>query len=391
MSDHVADLRRKMLTGGSDDLPDHPQAANLQDLLLLDLMPPPLTLPIPDQYRVGLVAAGRIVHSGVMPAYRAAGITPLAAADPDPAAREALRALWGVDRLYDDYRRMLDEEELDVVDVNLRWDVGLSPLRVEVVREAAARGISVVLAKPVAETWEQCREIVELASSGGIKLGVDFNTRYAPAFYGCRGLIKAGVLGPLISASINYHSALGRQHTNAFDAVHDVCVHAVDVIQSWFGEAPVGVYGNWSRRVDGIGSVLSATFSFADGANASMLFDFATRHRRQFEFIAVGEAASVDGLQDQELPGPSRMLRASLRYGPHEPRGSALELPLQYALSPQSYLATRADLLQCIGTDRQPWAGGEDILRSMSTLFALKESIRCGLPVEPSVQGRQLD
>jgi len=29
--------------------------------------------------------------------------------------------------------------------------------------------------------------------------------------------------------------------------VHDVCIHAVDVLQSWFGEAPEEVYGNWSR------------------------------------------------------------------------------------------------------------------------------------------------
>ena len=358
---------------------------SLDEILALDLVPPPLKNDIPRDIRIGLVGAGRIVHSGVMPAYRAVGIQPVAAVDPDPAARDAIRELWGVEQVFDDYRSMLDAVELDVVDINIRWDVGLSPLRVEVVTEAARRRIHVIIAKPVAETWEQCLEIVRQARAGGIKFGVDFNTRFAPAFYGCRTLIHSQALGPMISASINYHSALGRQHTNAFDAVHDVCVHAIDVLQSWYGEAPEQIYGNWSRRVDGIGSVLSATLEFASGANATILFDFATRHRRQFEFIAVGEHASADGLQDQELPGPSRLLRATLRYGPHEPRGTALELPLQYPLSPQSYLATRADLLQCIGTDRQPWASGTSILRSMSTLFALKQSIAERTPVSPSL------
>ena len=118
--------------------------------------------------------------------------------------------------------------------------------------------------------------MVRQARAGGIKFGVDFNTRFAPAFYGCGALIHHGALGPMISASINYHSAIGRQHTDAFDAVHDVCVHAVDVLQSWYGEAPEQIYGNWSRRVDGIGSVLSATMEFASGANGTILFDFAT-------------------------------------------------------------------------------------------------------------------
>lgn len=367
------------------DLTSDIPPVDLGPVAALDLVPPPLRQEIPGDLRIGLVGAGRIVHSGVMPAYRAAGLQPVAACDPDPVAAKAIRDAWGVEQTFDDYRSMIDAVDLDLLDINIRWDVGLSPLRVEVVAEAARRGIHVIIAKPVAETWQQCQDIVGHAREGGITFGVDFNTRYAPAFYGCRALILDGALGPLISAGINYHSGIGRQHTNAFDAVHDVCIHAVDVLQSWFGEAPEEVYGNWSRRVDGVGSVLSGVFSFAGGANATLLYDFATRHRRRFEMFAVGERAGVDGIQDQELPGPARLVRAELRYGPHEPRGSALELPLQYTLSPQSYLATRADVLQCIAGGGEPWASGTDILRSMSTLFALKESIRSGRPVRPSL------
>lgn len=372
------------------DLSSGIDPVDLGPVAALDLVPPPLREDIPGDLRVGLVGAGRIVHSGVMPAYRSAGIQPVAACDPDPTAAKAIRQTWGVQHVFDDYRSMIDAVDLDLLDINIRWDVGLSPLRVEVVAEAARRGIHVIIAKPVAETWQQCQDIVGQARQGGITFGVDFNTRYAPAFYGCRALILGGALGPLIAAGINYHSGIGRQHTNAFDAVHDVCIHAVDVLQSWFGEAPEEVYGSWSRRVDGVGSVLTGVFRFAGGANAMLLYDFATRHRRRFEMFAVGERAGVDGIQDQELPGPARLVRAELRYGPHEPRGSALELPLQYTLSPQSYLATRADVLQCIAGGGEPWASGTDILRSMSTLFALKDSIRTGQPVRPSLDPEAL-
>ena len=350
----------------------------------INMLPEALAKPIPTHFRVGLIAAGRIVHNEVMSAYRTAGIIPVAAADPDPAARNNLQAHWGVEQVFADYREMLDTVEMDVVDINLRWDVGLSPTRVDAVARAAQRGIHVIVAKPMAETWEQCQAMVAHARRGGVKLAVDQNSRYGPAFYGCRALIRAGALGGLISASINYHSALGRQHTNAFHAVQDVCVHGVDILLSWFDEEPHEVYAHWSRRVDGIGSVLATTMTFANGANATLLYDFATRHRRQFEFIAVGETASADGLQDQELPAASRMLRSTLRYGPHHTRGLALELPLAHTMSPGSYLATRADLLQSIEEERQPWTSGENVLRTMRALFALLRSIKEGRPIRPA-------
>ncbi len=357
---------------------------DLEQVRSVDLRPEPLTRDVPTDRRIGLIGAGRIVHSGVMPAYRSVGITPVAAADPDPEARRAIAEMWDVPAVYEDWREMLETESLDVVDINIRWDVGLSPMRVEAVRAAAEKGVHVVIAKPLAETWEQCRAIVDAGREAGIVLGVDQNTRFAPSFYGCRALIHAGALGPLISASIDYHSAIGRQHTNAFNAMHDVSVHAVDVLLSWFDREPVTAYGSWSRRVDGIGSVLTGTFVFDDGANATLLYDFASRQRRQFGFSAVGELASVDGLVDQELPAEARMLRATLRYGPHDPRGLAMELPLTYTLSPESYLATRLDVLQCIGTERQPWASGDSVLRTMKMLFALGRSVEEGRVVELS-------
>ena len=353
----------------------------LGDVTQLDLRPEALTRPVPQRFRIGLIGAGRIVHSSVMPAYRAAGLSPVAAADPDPAARARLQEHWGIAQVFEDYGEMLDAVQLDVVDINIRWDVGLSATRVDAVARAAQRGMHVIIAKPLAETWEQCQAMVAQAREGRVKLAVDQNLRYAPAFFGCGVLIRESALGPLISASVNYHSAIGRQHSNAFDAAHDNVVHAVDVLRTWFGETPVEVFAHWSRRVDGVGSVYAATLIFESGANATILYDFATRHRRRFEFIAVGEAASADGLEDYGLPAPARLRRATLRYGPHQDRGLTLELPLLYALSPTSYLATRADLLQSIEDDRQPWSSGEDNLQTMRILFALEESIRGGRAV----------
>ena len=252
--------------------PETPLPASLEEVTSVPLTPPSLGKPIRHDLRIGLIGAGRVVHNSVLPAYRQAGITPLAAADPDPEARAAAQRRWGIARVFADFREMLDAVDLDVVDVNIRWDVGLSPTRVAAVEEAARRGIHVLMAKPFAATYAQCRAMVEAAQAGGVTLAVDHNTRFAPVPHGIRSLIQAGVTGPLISASYLYHSAVGRQHTNAFDAAYDNVVHAADTLLTWFEQEPEEVYAHWSRRVDGVGSVFSGTLRFADGANATILF-----------------------------------------------------------------------------------------------------------------------
>lgn len=364
--------------------PETPPPASLEEVAAVPLTPPSLGKPIPQGYRIGLIGAGRVVHNSILPAYRQAGITPVAAADPDPEARAAVRRRWGIAQVFADFREMLEAVDLDVVDINIRWDVGLSPTRVAAVEEAAKRGIHVLMAKPFAATYAQCRAMVEAAQAGGVTLAVDHNTRFAPVPHGIRSLIQAGVTGPLISASYLYHSAVGRQHTNAFDAAYDNVVHAADTLLTWFEQEPEEVYAHWSRRVDGVGSVFSGTLRFADGANATVLFDFATRHRRQMDFVAVGERASVDGRQDAGAPPPATMRRPTLRYGPHTPRGLVVELPLRHSLMPDSFLASRADFLQAINEGREPWVNAAQVQRTMRTHIALCRSAAKGRPVRPA-------
>ena len=74
---------------------------------------------------------------------------------------------------------MIESVDLDVVDINMAWEGDLSVTRVEVVEYAAAEGIHVLIAKPLAETWEQCTQIVEAAVRGKVKFAMDLNINEA--------------------------------------------------------------------------------------------------------------------------------------------------------------------------------------------------------------------
>jgi predicted dehydrogenase len=332
-----------------------------------------------------MVGLGRFVQNNVLAAYRARAFNVVAACDPDEAARQRTVQKWGVSNTYADYRDMLEKERPDVVDINLRWDQGMTAKRIEVVSACAEMGVHVQLAKPLGATWEECCTLVDIANRHNILLSVNQNSRFAPSFYGAGVLLRAGVLGKLLSAHIAWDAARGLQHRKDFDAVHDVSVHQVDVVLSWFDREPELVFAHQTPKTD-IGSVLNVLMQFADGSNASVRDDFASELRRAWPFNIVGELGSADGTDDIEVPEPGqpRMQRGFLRVGLHEHPGVAMELPLKYRYAPESFAATMGDLLQSVERHQKPWADGNNVLRTMRTLFAVEESARSGQPVQLS-------
>jgi predicted dehydrogenase len=361
----------------------------IEDVLALELRPPALTEPVPG-LRICMVGLGRFVQNNVLAAYRSRGYNVVAACDPSEEARSRVTREWPVPRIYADYREMLDEEHPDVVDINLRWDRGMGAKRIEVVEACAARGIHIQLAKPLGATWEECSRMVEIAAKHGVLLSVNQNSRYAPSFYATGVLIRKGVLGELLSAHLAWDAARGLQHRPDFDAVHDVSVHQVDVILSWFGEQPEVVFADQTRKAE-VGSVLNVVMRFSNGASGSIRDDFASELRRSWPFNVVGELGSADGTDDIEVPeaGQPRMERGSVRVGFHRHPGAAVELPLKYRYAPESFATAMGDLLQCIESGAKPWANGDNVLRTMRTLFAVEESIRTRQPVRPDSIGAE--
>ena len=358
---------------------------HLEEIAAMDLRPRGLRQPVPLDLRIGMIGLGRFVNNSVLPAYRSMGYNVVAAADPDGEARERARTIHRVENVYADYREMLDRERLDVVDINLRWDRGMSPERVIAVQEAAGRGVHIQIAKPMAETYEQCLAIVDAAKRARVKLAVNQNSRYAPAFFAAGELIRRGVLGPLISAGIQWDAARGIQHRPDFDAVHDVTVHQTDILLSWFDREPSLVFADQTRKTDA-GSVLSATLMFEDGSNGTIRDDFASELRQTWPITIVGELGSLDGTDDIEIleADQPRMAKGYLRLSLHHQRRSAIDIPLRYRYAPESFASTMGDLLLAIRLGDEPWANGENVLRTLRTLYAIERSIKERAIVAPA-------
>jgi predicted dehydrogenase len=356
---------------------------SFEPFLDLDLRPRALIEMVPD-LRIGMIGLGRVVQNNVLPAYLARGYSVVAGADPDADARDRTTRK-GVPAVYADYREMLDAERPDVVDINLRWDQGMSRMRVEAVEDAASRGIHVLIAKPLAETYDQCLAIVAAAERHGITLAVNQNSRYAPTFFACRRLIEAGAIGGLVSASISWDAARGVQHDPGFNTLQDVTVHQTDILLSWFDEEPLEVFADQTVRTP-VGSIVTAIMRFTGDRNATLRDDFISELRNSWPASLAGDAGSLDGLDDIEVPEPGqpRMARGALRLSRHERPGVNVQVPLRYRYAPESFASTMGDLLLAVRDGSEPWASGRNVLRTMRTLFAIAESARTHQPVVPA-------
>ena len=127
------------------------------------------------------------------PTYRYAGMRVVAMAELDDATREQAQGRWQVGRAFKDYRRLLELDEVEIVDVTIHHD--FNDLRLEIVRAAAEAGKHILIQKPLTLNYKTAREIVEAAESNGVKLAVNQNFRWNPSCYGAKQLIDSGCIG----------------------------------------------------------------------------------------------------------------------------------------------------------------------------------------------------
>lgn len=355
---------------------------NLDAPTEFDLTPQAVTSEPPSKLRIGIVGLGRFVRNSTLDSYMRRGLNVVSASDLDSAARQTVSGRYPTVTTHEQWLDVF-ADDIDVLDINIPWDHGASKLRMQMVEEAASRGVHVQLAKPLADKFETCVRMVEVCESAGVRVSVNQNSRYAPAIYAARRLIQEGTVGPLLSASIRWQAARGLQHQPAFDVLRDVTVHQVDIVLSWFDQLPASVFAQRTRKTEA-GSVVAAILTFGDGSHAVIHDDFASELTPSWPFRVVGELGTIDGTDDIEIPesGQPRMERSEVILGLRSRPGVSMRLPLAHRYAPDAYAATMVDLLSSIEAGRDPWASGRNVLRTMQVLSAMIESVTTGAPVE---------
>jgi predicted dehydrogenase len=141
--------------------------------------------------RVAVVGAGSWARHAHLPGWQRDGRAEVVAlADTDRDALAVAASSFGVGRAVTDYRELLDDPDIDVVDVV----TGNRP-HFEISWEALQAGKHVLCEKPVHPDYRQTRRAAELAAARGLRTKVGFTFRYAPAIQFASKLIDDGYIG----------------------------------------------------------------------------------------------------------------------------------------------------------------------------------------------------
>jgi predicted dehydrogenase len=149
-----------------------------------------------EKLRIGVIGAGRWAASAHLPGFVRSPLSDVVAIcdfNRDLADRRAKE--FNIPHVYTDYRAMLAQEDIDVIDVVTRGSSADRDNHEVLAFAALEANRHCLCEKPVAHDFQRTWEAHRLAESKGLKTKVGLTFRYAPAMQYMRELIAEGFIG----------------------------------------------------------------------------------------------------------------------------------------------------------------------------------------------------
>lgn len=212
-----------------------------------------------DRLRVGVVGAGRWATRAHIPGWQRDPRCEVAAlSDSDPQALHAAGEQFGVSTLDTDYRALVDDPDIDVIDV-----VTGNEAHFEVSWAALSAGKHVLCEKPVHMNYRKVVEAADLAESKGLKTKLGFTFRYAPATMYAAELLAQGFIGePYMLNAFEQNSQwldpatpLRQRHAAAdpeviaVSSIEGYGAPVIDIMHWWMGTPLTAVVGTMRNFV----------------------------------------------------------------------------------------------------------------------------------------------
>jgi predicted dehydrogenase len=289
------------------------------------------------------------------------------------------RAERAAPRAYTSLIELLERERPDFLDIATRPAAHL-PL----VRLACERGVAVICQKPIAPTWAEAVEMVEIAERAEVPFMVHENWRWQPWYREVDRRIEAGDIGVPVTycfrtrrndgggvspyASQSYFSQMPRL------LIYETLVHHLDTARFLFGSIDT-VIAQTRRRNPGIAGEDQAIMivTHSDG-----LLGTIDGHR----FLDL--APDSPPLGDATFEGEHGLLTVTA-HGDVLLNGDPVwRNHLNDGYRGDSVFATQRHFIDCLRSGRPFETGGREYLRTFAAVEAAYRSVAESRPVRPS-------
>ncbi len=197
--------------------------------------------------KTAVIGAGFIGPAHVEALRRLGYVEVAALVDADRARAEQKAAALSIRQVYQDYREMLADPEIEVV-----HNCSPNNVHFEINSAILQAGKHCVSEKPLAMTAEEAKRLVILAKKTGLVNAVDFNYRFYPLVQQAKAMCEAGEVGEIYTIhgsylqdwlylDTDYNWRLEPEVSGASRAVADIGSHWCDLVQFVTGRKIVEV------------------------------------------------------------------------------------------------------------------------------------------------------
>jgi predicted dehydrogenase len=341
---------------------------------------------------IGIIGSGGIAQSAHMPGYAAVAddCEIVALADINPEAARTASEKFNVPHVFDDYRKLLEMDEVDAVSICTPNYLHKEPAIL-----ALQAGKHVLCEKPIAMNAGEAREMVDAANKSGKKFQVGYNLRFSPQHQALKKYVDAGDLGEIYYARAQAMRRRGIPGWGVFvdkskqggGPLIDIGVHILDLTLWLMGHPkPVSAsgvtYAKFGKRDDVVGFLGQwdyNNFTVEDFASALIRFDNGATIVLESSFVAnIPEdlfTSTLCGTEGGAVTSPLTIVKEQHRtlqtYKPELPGGEV-----------KTHYEEVKSFVECIRDDKEPLVTGEHGLMVAQIMDAIYASSEAGREVQ---------
>lgn len=329
-----------------------------------------------ENVRYAVVGLGWIAQEAVLPAFKNTVNAELAALVTDDAKKASrVSQQYNVPRTahYDEYDELLNSGDIDAVYIALP-----NSMHKEFTIRAAQAGVHVLCEKPMADTVEECAEMIQACEEANVKLMIAYRLHFERANLQAIDIIENGTIGePRIFSSvfsqqvaegdIRLKSELGG------GPLMDMGVYPINAARYLFRDEPVEVIAagvnSGDRRFREVYEAVTTILRFPQDRLATLTCSFGAAAADSFQVVGTkGELWLRPAFDYHEKP----VLRVKV-----EDDEKVTSIPLHDQFSPElDYFA------DCIRNDKEPEPSGWEGLADLRIVEAARISATNGQAVK---------
>ncbi len=334
--------------------------------------------------RIGVIGTGGIANGAHLPGY---SLIPddceiYAICDIDPVALKRTQEKYNAKHTFEDYRKLLELDEIDGVSVCTPNYVHFQPTI-----DALKAGKHVLCEKPIAMNAKQGEEMVKTARKAGKFLQIGYNSRFAPTNQAIKRFIDAGEIGEVYYARAQSLRQRGIPGWGVFidkekqggGPLIDIGVHVLDltlwmmghpkpvaasgVTYQKFGKRDdiVGFMGQWDHTKFTVEDFASALIRFENGASIVLESSFVANLKQEEHNVTL---LGTEGGAECYPPSITQERHRSLfSFEPKVPNSNI-----------NTHHAEMKAFVECIRDNKEPLVTGEHGLMVAKIMDAIYKS-----------------